>query len=127
MRRILLPCAILIATLTARAQQPAHRDHEMLVPLLTDTFLRRQNLDELAEFLGDDAPAHSNVAIERERLVLRRDIDAAQARVDAVAQGKVDDAVGTAEVHGGFGSFLGEREQAFAHAARKHNDQRVVE
>lgn len=43
MRRILLPCAILIATLTLRAQQPAHADREMLVPLLTEAEM--QDLD----------------------------------------------------------------------------------
>ena len=75
-----------------------------LVPVLADPLLRRQDLDELAELLRDDAPAHADVAVQRLRLVLRGDEDAPQARVDAVAQGEVDDAVGPAEVDGRLGA-----------------------
>jgi hypothetical protein len=46
------------------------------VPVLADPLLRRQDLDELAQLLGDDVPSHSDVAVERERLVLGRDEDA---------------------------------------------------
>ena len=49
-----------------------------LIPVLADALLRRQDLDELAELLRDDAPAHADVPVERQRLVLRGDEDAAQ-------------------------------------------------
>ena len=50
------------------------------IPVLADALLRAEDLDELAELVGDDAPAHADVAAERERLVLQRDEDLAQAR-----------------------------------------------
>ena len=42
-----------------------------LIPVLAHALLRRQDLDELAELLGHDAPAHADVPVERQRLVLR--------------------------------------------------------
>src|SRR5262245_28164220 len=56
------------------------------IPVLSDPLLRWQDLDELAELLGDDVPSHPDVAVEREGFVLRRDEDATETRVDAVAQ-----------------------------------------
>ena len=98
-----------------------------LVPVLADALLRRQNLDELAQLFRDDVPAHADVAIQRERFVLRGDEDAAQAGVDAVAEREVDDAVGPAEKHGWFGAVSGERVQTFTRTAREQNHQRVVD
>ena len=98
-----------------------------LVPVLADALLRRQDLDELAELLRDDVPAHADVAVERQRLVLRRDEDAAQPGVDAVAQGEVDDPVRPAEVDRRLGAILRQRIQALAGAAGEHDHERVVE
>ena len=42
-----------------------------LIPVLADALLRAEDLDELAELVGDDAPAHADVAAERQRLVCR--------------------------------------------------------
>ena len=78
------------------------------------------------ELLRHDAPALANVPVERQRLVLRGDEDAPEARVEAVAQDEVDDAVRAAEGHGGLGPLLREREQSFADTAGEHNDQDVV-
>ena len=78
------------------------------VPVLADPLLRGQDLDELAELLGDDAPPHAHVAAQRERLVLGSDEDSPQPGVDAVAEGEVDDAVRTAEVDRRFGSIPGQ-------------------
>ena len=97
-----------------------------LVPLLADALLRRHDLDELAELLRDDAPALADVPVERQRLVLRGDEDAPEAGVEAVAEDEVDDAVGAAEVDGGFGPLLRQREEPFADAAGEHDDQDVV-
>ena len=74
--------------------------------MLADALLRRQNLDELAELFRHDVPAHPDVTVERERLVLRRDEDAAESGIDAVAEREIDDPVGAAEVDGGLGPLL---------------------
>ena len=78
------------------------------VPVFTDSLLRRQDLDELAELLGDDTPPHAHVAAQRERFVLSSDEDSPQPRVDAVAEGEVDDAVRTTEVDRRLGSIPGQ-------------------
>ena len=96
------------------------------VPVLADALLRRQDLDELAEFLRHDVPAHADVPVERQRLVLRGDEDAAQPRVDAVGEDEVDDPVGPAEVDGRLGPVARERRQALAGAPGEHDDQCVV-
>jgi len=70
-----------------------------------------ENLNELAEFAGDErAPAFADVAIERERLVLREDVDAAQAGVDAVGERDVDDAILAAEGNCRLGAVASEWE-----------------
>ena len=63
----------------------------------------------------------AEVAAERERLVLQRDEDLAQPRVDAVAEREVDDPVRPAEVDRRLGPLLGQRIQPFAHAAGQHH------
>ena len=98
-----------------------------LVPVLADALLRRQDFDKLPELLRDDAPAHPDVAVERERFVLRRNEDAAQPGVDAVAEREVDDAIGPAKVHGRLGPLLGERIEPLARAAGQDDDKTVVE
>ena len=93
-----------------------------LVPGLGDALHGRKNLDELAEFVGDDrAPALADVAIERERLVLGEDVDVAQIGVDAVGEGDVDDAVLAGEGDGGLGAIAGERKEPFAGTTGKQN------
>ena len=49
-----------------RVKVLVHGVRRTLVPLLADAFLRRQDLDELAELFGYDAPFHSDVSIEGE-------------------------------------------------------------
>jgi hypothetical protein len=34
------------------------------IPVLADAFLWAENLDELAKFVGDDAPSHADVPTE---------------------------------------------------------------
>ena len=96
------------------------------IPVFADALLRAEDLDELAELVGHDAPAHADVAAERERLVLQRDEDLAQARVDAVAQREVDDAVGAAEIDRRLGPLLRQRIQAFAGASGQNHDDDIV-
>ena len=110
-----------------RVEVLVHRVGRALVPVLAHPLLRRQNLDELTELLRHDVPAHPDVAVERERLVLRGDEDAAQAGVDAVAQGEIDDPVRAAEVDRRLGPILGKRIQALAGTTGEHDDEAVVE
>ena len=88
-----------------------------LVPVLVDALLRRQHLDVLVEGAAEEAPASGNVAIEAAGLVLRQDVDAAQVAVDAVGEGKVDDAIESAEGHGGLGPVARQRVEPGALAA----------
>ena len=110
-----------------RVQILVHRIGGALIPLLADAFLRWQDLDELAQLLRYDAPAHADVAIERERLVLGSDEDAPQAGIDAVAEDEIDDAVGSAEIHSRFGPVHGQGVKALAGAAGQNDDETVVE
>ena len=109
-----------------RVEVLKHRVCGAQIPVLSDALLRAENLDELAEFIGHDAPAHPDVAPERERLVLERDEDFPQTRVDAVAEREVDDPVGTAEVHGRLRPLLGQRIKALARASRQNHDDDIV-
>ncbi len=98
-----------------------------LVPVFADALLRGKNFDEFAELLGDDAPAHPDVTIQRERFVLRGNEDAAQPGIEAIAQREIDDSVRTAEKDRWFRAISGEGIQPFAGAPGKENDQRVVD
>jgi hypothetical protein len=93
-----------------------------LVPGLGDALHGRKDLDELAEFRGDDgSPAFADVAIQREAFVLGEDVDVAQVRVDAVGQRDVDDAVLPGEGNGRFGAVARERKQPLACPASQQN------
>ncbi len=97
------------------------------VPVLPDAFLRRQHLDELPELFRDDVPPHPDVAVERQRLVLGGDENAAESRVDAVAEREVDDAIRSAEIDRRLGALLGQGGEPLTSAAREQDDQDIVE
>ena len=71
----------------------------------------------------DVAPAFANVAVERQRLVLRQDVDLAQVGVDAVGQRDVDDAIDAAEGDGRLGAVASQRVQALSRAASQQDSQ----
>ena len=97
-----------------------------LVPGLGDALHGGEDLDELAELVGDDGPpAFADVAVERERLVLGEDVDVAEVGVDAVGEGDVDDAVLAGEGNGRLGAIAGEGEEAFAGTTGKQNAKRI--
>lgn len=99
-----------------------HRVGRALVPLgLVDVLLRRHDLDELAEAAVEKAPAALDVADEALRLVLRGDADVADARIDAVGEGEIDDVELAAEGHGGLGAPVGQLLEPAAAAAGKHD------
>ncbi len=85
-----------------------------------------QQLEELAQFLGHDAgPAFAHVPVERECLVLGEDVDLAQAGVDAVGEGDVDDAVMTAKGDGRFGAIASEWKEALPGPARQQYSESI--
>ena len=98
-----------------------------LIPVFADPLLRMQDFDELAQLVGHDAPPDSDVTGERQRLVLKGDEDLPQARVDAVAQGEVDDPIRPAEIDRRLGPLLGERIQPLADAPGQHHHDGVIE
>ena len=96
------------------------------VPVLADALHGRKDLDELAEFIGDHRPpAFADVAIEGERLVLGKDVDATQIGVDAVGQRDVDDAVLPGKRNGRLGTIAGQGKQPFTGATGKQNTKRI--
>ena len=97
-----------------------------LVPGLGDALHGGKDLDEFAEFVGDDrAPALADVAVEREGLVLGEDVDVAQVGVDAVGEGDVDDAVLAGEGNGRLGAIAGQGKESFAGTTGKQNTERI--
>ena len=84
-----------------------------------------QNFDEFSHFAAKNVPAFADVAIQRERFVLRENVDAAQIGVEAVGKSDVDDAVNSAEGHGGFGAVARERIKALTGASCKKNSESV--
>ena len=78
------------------------------VPVGAGALRRRQQLEELAQLLGHNArPAFADVPVERQRLVLGEDVNPAQARVDAVGERDVNDAVVPSEGHRRLGAITG--------------------
>src|SRR5258707_2973134 len=95
------------------------------VPVLADPLHGRQDFDELADFTAENVPTFADLTIQRERLILSEDIDAAQTRVNAVGERDVDDAVDAAEGHGRFGAGAGGRIEARACASGEQNSERI--
>src|SRR5262245_59099506 len=58
---------------------------------------------------------------------MRGNEDSAKAGIDAVTEREVDDAVGPAEVHGGFGSILCQGMQALSCASSQQDNENIVE
>ena len=59
--------------------------------------------------------------------MLRRDEDAPEARVDAVAQGEIDDAIRAAEIHRWLRTLFCQGVEAFAGPASKQDDEDIVQ
>ncbi len=86
----------------------------------------REEFVEFSQFLGHYArPAFADVTVERQGLVLRKDVDLAQPRIDAVGKRNVDDSVVATEGNCRFSTITREWEEPFAGAARKQNSQSV--
>ncbi len=79
-----------------------------------------QDVEALVALDAEEVPAALEVTDQAVRLVLRRHADAANAGIQRVGQGEVDDARLAAEVHRGLGAPVGEFHQPAAAAAREH-------
>src|SRR4051812_35274497 len=66
------------------------------------------------------------MAIEAAGLVLGEDQDLAQAAVEAVGQGEIDDAIEAAEGDGGLGAVTGERLEPGAFPSGKNQRQHIL-
>src|SRR5271166_420189 len=102
-----------------------HRVGGALIPLVADALLGRKDFHELANLAAENVPAFTDVAIERERLVLGEDVDAAQIGVETVGKSDINDAIHSAEGDGGLGAVAGERVQALSSAAGKKDSESV--
>ena len=91
------------------------------VPLVFGDPLRGgQDVEALVALGPEERPAALQMADQAVRLVLRRDADAPDARVDRVGQGEIDDPGLAAEEHRGLGTLVGQLQQAAAAAAGEH-------
>ncbi|MNZ94834.1 hypothetical protein D3C78_1139510 [compost metagenome] len=82
-----------------------HRIRRALVPVLgTEALLGRQQIDKLIHLFVEERPAALNMLHQGMRLVLGDHTDAADPRIQAVRQGKINDAEFTAKVDGRLGT-----------------------
>ena len=96
------------------------------VPVFADALHRRQNLDELAQFASHDVPAFANVTIERESLVLGKDVNATKIGINAIGKRDVDDAIDSAERDCRFGAITSKRVQPFPRSSGQQDSKRVL-
>jgi len=96
-----------------------------LIPLLRDAHLRGKHFDEFAE-AHEMGPACTNVAIEAEGFVLRKDKNTAEGRIDAIGESNVNDAVKSAEGDGRLGTISGERPETFTLSTGKENSKCIA-
>jgi len=97
-----------------------------LVPLGSEPLLRRNDLDELAEFAAQEAPALADVLDQRVRLVLRQHGDLPDTRVQAIREHEVDDLELAAEGRSRLATVFGQLLQALATAAGHDDCQRAA-
>ena len=85
-----------------------------------DALAGRQDVEALVALRPQEVPAALQMADQAVGLVLRRDADAADAGIERVRQGEVDDARLAAEIDRGLGAPVGQLHQAAAAAAGQH-------
>ena len=90
------------------------------VPVGARALHRRHQLKELAQLLRHNPrPSFADMPVQRQRLVLRQDVNLAQSGVDAVGKRDVDDAVMPAKRHRRLGPIACKRKQPLACSAGK--------
>src|SRR3989442_1832789 len=96
-----------------------------LVPLFSHPLHRRQYFDELVHLAAHDIPAFTDMTIQRESFVLRKNVNPAQIGVDAVGEGDVNNAIDPAEGNGRFRAVARERIEPLAGSSCQKNSQRI--
>ncbi len=79
------------------------------IPMLADSLLRRQHVDEFTPLAREAAPSLMQMPVQAHRLVLREHKHLSQAAVDAVGKSKVDDSINPRERNHGLGPISCER------------------
>ncbi len=98
-----------------------HRVGGAEVPFLVgDPLAGRQDIEALVAFRPEEVPAALHMPDQAVRLVLGGHGDAADAGVQRVGQGEIDDAELAAEEHGRLGAHVGQFEQPAAATAGQH-------
>jgi len=103
-----------------------HRVGGAPVPLFADALLRRDRCDVFAQFGVQDIPSDPNVPVERMGLVLNQHRDAAQAGIQTIAEGEVDDAIFPAERDGRLGPMFRQGFEPFSLSSGKHHREDAV-
>ncbi|MPN32401.1 hypothetical protein SDC9_179879 [bioreactor metagenome] len=83
--------------------------------------VRRQHKHAAVHAVEVPVLAGANVAVQRERAILREHADRVDVRIDAVAERKIDDAILAAKRHGGFRHAGGQHAEAAALSARQQH------
>ena len=98
-----------------------HRVSGAEIPhILVDALGGRQHVEALVALRSQEVPAAAEVSDEAMGLVLRRDRDAADARIQRVGKREIDDAGLAAEIDGRFGAPIGEFEEAGPAPSSQH-------
>jgi hypothetical protein len=91
------------------------------VPAVHHDLLGRHGVDELPQIGVHEVPGLAQVLVQRITAILRKHVNAADARIEAVGQGKVDDPVKAPEGDDRLGLVPGQGKEAFA-LAPGHDD-----
>src|SRR5215831_15781467 len=75
---------------------------------LIEPLLGRQQVEKLVHLRTEERPAHLQMSQQAVRFVLGQDADPTDAGIEAVREGKVDNAELTAEKYGGLGAPVGQ-------------------
>ena len=95
--------------------------------MLAHALLRAEDLDELAELVGDDAPSHPNVPAQGERLYWSAMKMCRRPELMQLLSVKSMMRYGPPAINGGFRPLARQRVEPFARAAGKHHHESVVE
>src|SRR2546428_6508884 len=93
------------------------------VPAAGEKLLGGNRKNEFVLIVVENIPTEADMFIHGEGTILRQNIDSAQAGIEAVGEGKVDDAVDASERDRGLGSPLCQRIKPFSLAAGENQRQ----
>src|SRR3989475_7403980 len=102
-----------------------NRVRRPLIPLFTRPLHRRQYFDELVHLAAHDIPAFTDMTIQRESFVLRKNVIRAKMGVDEVGELDVNNAIDPAEGNGRLGAVARERIEPLAGSSRQQNSQSI--